>query len=61
MERTLKKVIEELLDRTEVLQKERDEAISRCQANCKLCQSEDCPHRVFIKARAPMHVVFGKR
>jgi hypothetical protein len=61
MERTLRKVVDELLSKTVALRHEREELISRCQQNCKMCSQYDCPNRVFIKARATMQVDFVKR
>lgn len=59
MERMLKNVIKGLLSKTEALRRERDVIISRCQRNCRSCAQEDCPNRVFIRARPNLTLVRG--
>jgi hypothetical protein len=62
MERTMRKVVEELLSKNEALRREREELIEWCQSNCKHCLRKDCPHRLFVKATPPVTLrIVGQR
>jgi uncharacterized membrane-anchored protein YhcB (DUF1043 family) len=61
MEQTLKNVVNDLLEKIELLKQEKEELVSRCRDNCRACKRMDCryrrvqQHMTIIKS--PLHLV----